>query len=134
MSPTIIVMPASCQHRRPDPAGRGLRGPPEPRALRHPPTASGSKIASTQRRRNSASQTRLGLARDGWLGPPVEVCPETELIAIEASATVRDDARHGLPPRLMAHQPTRFTAAQESKPSPSPGIRITPAERRPSKP
>jgi putative transposase len=24
----------------------------------------------------------------------------------------------------MAHQPTRFTAAQESKPSPSPGIRI----------
>ena len=25
----------------------------------------------------------------------------------------------------MAHQPTRFTAAQESKPSPSPGIRIT---------
>src|SRR4051794_39185101 len=34
------------------------------------------------------------------------------------------NSRHGLPPRLMAHQPTRFTAAQESKPSPSPGIRI----------
>src|SRR3954452_12519421 len=33
--------------------------------------------------------------------------------------------RHGSPPRLMAHQPTRFTAAQKSKPSPSPGIRIT---------
>src|SRR3954471_20502487 len=32
------------------------------------------------------------LARGGWLGPPVEVCPETELIAIEASATVCDDA------------------------------------------
>src|SRR5215204_1812383 len=32
--------------------------------------------------------------------------------------------RHGLPPRLMAHQPTRFAAAQESKPSPSPGNRI----------
>jgi hypothetical protein len=25
----------------------------------------------------------------------------------------------------MANQPTRFTAAQESKPNPSPGIRIT---------
>ncbi len=36
------------------------------------------------------------------------------------------NSRHGLPPRLIAHQPTRFTAAQESKPSPSPGIRITP--------
>src|SRR3954465_15565965 len=34
------------------------------------------------------------------------------------------NSRHDLPPRLMAHQPTRFTAAQESKPSPSPGIRI----------
>src|SRR4029453_13021151 len=34
------------------------------------------------------------------------------------------NSRHGLPPRLMAHQPTRFAAAQESKPSPSPGIRI----------
>src|SRR3954451_23406799 len=33
--------------------------------------------------------------------------------------------RHGLPPRLMAHQPTRFATAQESKPSPSSGIRIT---------
>src|SRR5215207_486943 len=33
--------------------------------------------------------------------------------------------RHGLPPRLMAHQPTRFATAQESKPSPSPGIRMT---------
>src|SRR5215218_4728584 len=33
--------------------------------------------------------------------------------------------RHGLPPRLMAHQPTRFTTAQESKPSPSPGIRMS---------
>src|SRR4051812_39187360 len=32
--------------------------------------------------------------------------------------------RHGLPPRLMAHQPTRFATAQESKPSPSSGIRI----------
>src|SRR5215218_2222931 len=32
--------------------------------------------------------------------------------------------RHGLPPRLMAHQPTRFATAQESKPSPSPGIRV----------
>src|SRR3954464_11956970 len=35
------------------------------------------------------------------------------------------NSRHGLPPRLMANQPTRFTAAQESKPSPSPGIRMT---------
>src|SRR3954451_17953015 len=35
------------------------------------------------------------------------------------------NARHGSPPRLMAHQPTRFAAAQESRPSPSPGIRIT---------
>src|SRR3954463_1328973 len=35
------------------------------------------------------------------------------------------NSRHGLPPRLMAHQPTRFATAQESKPSPSPGIRIT---------
>src|SRR4051794_12735145 len=33
--------------------------------------------------------------------------------------------RHGLPPRLRAHQPTRFATAQESKPSPSPGIRMT---------
>src|SRR4051812_29005656 len=32
--------------------------------------------------------------------------------------------RHSLPPRLMAHQPTRFATAQESTPSPSPGIRI----------
>src|SRR4051812_10589249 len=36
------------------------------------------------------------------------------------------NSRHGLPPRLMAHQPTRFATAQESKPSPSPGIRIIP--------
>src|SRR3954449_12735271 len=35
------------------------------------------------------------------------------------------NSRHGLPPRLMAHQPTRFATAQESKPSPSPGIRMT---------
>src|SRR3954447_10326460 len=35
------------------------------------------------------------------------------------------NSRHGLPPRLMAHQPTHFATAQESKPSPSPGIRIT---------
>src|SRR3954462_12388139 len=35
------------------------------------------------------------------------------------------NSRHGLPPRLMAHQPTRFATAQESKPSPSPGIRVT---------
>src|SRR5687768_1082658 len=34
------------------------------------------------------------------------------------------NSRHGLPPRLMAHQPTRFTTAQESKPIPSPGVRI----------
>src|SRR3954471_7715144 len=34
------------------------------------------------------------------------------------------NSRHGLPPRLMAHQPTRFATAQESKPSPSPEIRI----------
>src|SRR4051812_48010537 len=33
--------------------------------------------------------------------------------------------RHGSPPRLMAHQPTRFATAQESTPSPSPGPRIT---------
>src|SRR5919107_2571671 len=33
--------------------------------------------------------------------------------------------RHSLPPRLMAHEPTRFATAQESKPSPSPGIRMT---------
>src|SRR3954471_904621 len=32
--------------------------------------------------------------------------------------------RHSLPPRLMAHQPTRFATAQESTPSPSPGARI----------
>src|SRR3954451_14407147 len=35
------------------------------------------------------------------------------------------NSRHGLPPRLMAHQSTRFANAQESKPSPSPGIRMT---------
>src|SRR3954468_21219543 len=35
------------------------------------------------------------------------------------------NSRHGLPPRLMAHQPTRFATAQESKPSPSPGPRMT---------
>src|SRR3954453_5348243 len=38
------------------------------------------------------------------------------------------NSRHGLPPRLMAHQPTRFATAQESKPSPSPGIRMTDRE------
>src|SRR4051812_49600148 len=38
------------------------------------------------------------------------------------------NSRHGLPPRLMARQPTRFTAAQESKPSPSPGIRMRASE------
>src|SRR4051794_13377429 len=32
--------------------------------------------------------------------------------------------RHGSPPRLMVHQPTRFATAQESKPSPSSGIRM----------
>src|SRR3954471_21271738 len=32
--------------------------------------------------------------------------------------------RHSPPPRLMAHQPTRFPTAQESTPSPSPGSRM----------
>src|SRR3954454_8050823 len=41
-------------------------------------------------------------------------------------AQMTSNPRHGLPPRLMAHQPTRFATAQESTPSPSPGIRITP--------
>src|SRR4051794_35281413 len=40
-------------------------------------------------------------------------------------AQMISNSRHGLPPRLMAHQPTRFATAQESKPSPSPGIRMT---------
>src|SRR4051794_33940994 len=40
-------------------------------------------------------------------------------------AQMTSNPRHSLPPRLMAHQPTRFATAQESKPSPSPGIRIT---------
>jgi hypothetical protein len=48
--------------------------------------------------------------------------PEPRLQVLHAQMT--SNSRHGLPPRLMAHQPTRFTAAQESKPSPSPGIRI----------
>src|SRR6185503_18086259 len=48
--------------------------------------------------------------------------PEARLQVLHAQMT--SNARHGLPPRLMAHQPTRFTAAQESKPSPSPGIRM----------
>src|SRR3954447_19281973 len=39
-------------------------------------------------------------------------------------AQMISNPRHGSPPRLMAHQPTRFATAQESKPSPSPGIRI----------
>jgi len=49
--------------------------------------------------------------------------PEPRLQVLHAQMT--SNSRHGLPPRLMAHQPTRFTAAQESKPSPSPGIRMT---------
>src|SRR3954464_9066009 len=44
------------------------------------------------------------------------------------------NSRHGLPPRLMAHQPTRFATAQESKPSPSPGIHISRLERVASRP
>src|SRR6185503_2819400 len=48
--------------------------------------------------------------------------PEPRLQVLHAQMT--SNARHGLPPRLMANQSTRFTAAQESKPSPSPGIRI----------
>src|SRR3954462_11624248 len=39
-------------------------------------------------------------------------------------AQMTSNPRHSLPPRLMAHQPTRFATAQESTPSPSPGIRI----------
>src|SRR3954465_11675840 len=39
------------------------------------------------------------------------------------------NSRHSLPPRLMAHQPTRFATAQESTPSPSPGIRMRRAAR-----
>src|SRR4051794_3588030 len=41
-------------------------------------------------------------------------------------AQMISNPRHGLPPRLTAHQPTRFATAQESKPSPSSGIRMTP--------
>ena len=40
-------------------------------------------------------------------------------------AQMISNPRHGLPPRLRAHQPTRFATAQESKPSPSSGSRIT---------
>src|SRR4051795_2730089 len=40
-------------------------------------------------------------------------------------AQMISNPRHSLPPRLMAHQPTRFATAQESTPSPSPGPRIT---------
>src|SRR4051812_50202792 len=42
---------------------------------------------------NGACHTNSGgLGRLGWLGPPVEVCPERELIAIEDPATVCDGA------------------------------------------
>src|SRR4051795_4087636 len=37
--------------------------------------------------------------------------------------------RHSLPPRLRAHQPTRFATAQESTPSPSPGPRMIALDR-----
>src|SRR4051795_7528071 len=40
-------------------------------------------------------------------------------------AQMISNPRHSLPPRLMAHQPTRFATAQESKPSPSSGIRMS---------
>src|SRR3954453_19045818 len=50
------------------------------------------------------------------------------------SAQMTSNSRHSLPPRLMAHQPTRFATAQESKPSPSPGIRMTPVDTRPARP
>src|SRR3954454_24266958 len=49
--------------------------------------------------------------------------PEARLQVLHAQMS--SNPRHGLPPRLMANQPTRFTAAQESKPNPSPGIRMT---------
>src|SRR4051812_32852401 len=39
-------------------------------------------------------------------------------------AQMISNPRHGSPPRLMAHQATRFAAAQESRPSPSTGIRM----------
>ena len=48
--------------------------------------------------------------------------PEPRFQILDAQMT--RNPRHSLPPRLMAHQPTRFATAQESKPSPSPGIRI----------
>src|SRR3954452_1997164 len=52
---------------------------------------------------------------------PEAVGPRFEIVY----AQMTSNPRHSLPPRLMAHQPTRFATAQESKPSPSPGIRIT---------
>src|SRR6185295_9775744 len=45
--------------------------------------------------------------------------PEARLQVLHAQMT--SNARHGSPPRLMANQPTRFTAAQESKPNLSTG-------------
>src|SRR5215213_935744 len=51
-----------------------------------------ASLASDGNPAPDSEKTERALARGGWLGPPVEVCPETELIAIEASATVCDDA------------------------------------------
>src|SRR5215207_4887767 len=88
-----------------------------------------------------SSHTDSGcLGRDSWRGPPVEVCPGFELIAIENAAALghdllelskRPDAqmirhmRHGSPPRLMALQPILSPNRRESLPTPSAGDRMT---------
>src|SRR3954452_19428387 len=49
---------------------------------------------SLQSEKPGMSQPSRGLvlARGGWLGPPIEVCPEAELISSEDPATVCDRA------------------------------------------
>src|SRR5215212_8154522 len=71
----------------------------------------------------------------------MEVCPKTELIAIEDPATVCDSAfqigegreaqmirhmRHGSSPGLMAPQPILSPNRRESLPTPLAGVRMTP--------
>src|SRR5215203_2257982 len=85
------------------------------------------------------------LGRDSWRGPPVEVCPGFELIAIENAAALGHDSlelsksreaqmirhmRHGSPPRLMALQPILNPNRRESLLTPSAGDRMTRHERR----
>src|SRR5215207_10141033 len=89
---------------------------------------------------NNAQSPAVVVGRLGWLGPPVEVCPEFELIAIENATARGDDVleiskcpeaqmighmRHVRLPASWRFSLSASPVPENPLPTPSAGVRIT---------